>query len=156
MRSSFAILIGLAASACCQGYRARSFESISLSFEGERRTIGCIDVAVAGREVPAAEGPVAQLTFGNGCDAAVLLDLASIQAIGVLADGRRVPLALRDPDAQVVPARIEARNAAREAFEYVPPEPGATLAALCLDLSRIDAEVGAIGGDHANEVCVTP
>jgi hypothetical protein len=106
---------------------------------GEVRRVGCLDIAVEPVHDAEAVGPVAGITFANRCDAAVRVDLASIRAVGELADGRRARLAMFDPDDVVRPGELEARRSARENIEFQLPEAIETVPArLCLDLAGVD------------------
>lgn len=147
------VLFALAVAAC-GGYRPGSFADPRGGFAGQRRTVGCLDVAVAPGRAPAARGAAVEVTFANRCDAPVRVDLAAIAATGLTSDGRPARLALHDPRGAVRDAWLEARVVARETLEYAPPDGSpAALARLCLDLGPIDA--GAPAAAPA-EVCVTP
>jgi hypothetical protein len=133
-----AALIALAAAAGCGGYHAGSFASITGEFAGERRTVGCLDLAVAPVDDAAAEGPVAAVTFANRCDAAVVVDLPSIRATGRGLDGREVAMGVFDPDREIRAGLLEARTIGRELIEFQPLGGGPAPYDLCLDVSRLD------------------
>ena len=129
--------IGAVAVAGGCGYRPGSFRGdlAGGGFNGERATVGCLDVAVAGRwsRGPAIAQAV-QLDFGNRCDRPVVVDFSALRAFGRDDGGRGHPLRIRDPRGEIRPLSLEARTVGREVLELAPtpdraaPE-GATAAA---------------------------
>lgn len=134
-----AALIAVAAAAGCGGYHAGSFAGVTGEFTGERRTVGCLDLAVAPVDDAAAEGPVAAITFANRCEAAVVVDLPSIRATGRGLDGREVAMGVFDPDREIRAGLLEARTVGRELIEFQPLDGDPAPYDVCLDVSRIDA-----------------
>ena len=132
------VSLGLVATACV-AYQPGSFRTASGGeFAGVRHTLGCLDIAVAAAPDPAAEGPVAEITLGNRCDRAVVVDLGAITATGRLRDGRELAMSVYDPKREVRPATLDGHAAAREFLEYQADANQAEAVELCLDLTRID------------------
>jgi hypothetical protein len=131
-------LLAAATIAGCGGYRAGSFAGLGGSFAGERRTVGCLDLAVAPVDDAAAAGPVAAITFANRCDAGVVIDLTAIAATGRDLGGREVAMGRFDPDREIGAGLLEARTIGRELIEYQPLDGGPAPYDLCLDLSAVD------------------
>ncbi|RMH38712.1 MAG: hypothetical protein D6689_18925 [Deltaproteobacteria bacterium] len=135
-----ALMCLVAATAGCAGYTAGSFRGSAGPMEGQRRTVGCLDVAVAHAFDPAAVGPVARIAIANRCDRAVRVDLGAIRAVGRGPGNRAVMLVPYDPRGEIRPAAIEARTTAVEWIEYQPPGGRPDLfTQWCLDLAAIDA-----------------
>ena len=123
-------------------YKRGSYKLL-VAFEGEQRTVGCLDVAIAAHSDPGATGPVASLTMANFCDGPVAVDVPAIQAFGRFGDGTSVPMLPFDPAGELRLLVLEGRRAGREFIEYqaadLGPEPGE----LCLDVSRLDRDAPA-------------
>lgn len=140
---AFGLLLAAAALSgafACQGYRAGSFTARPYgSFEGQRRTVGCLDVAVTPTRDQEAYGPVAGLTIANRCDVGVTVDIGAIRASGRYPDGTATRLHAYDPGFEIRPGMLEARSVAREQIEYLPNDSAEVLfAEWCLDLARLD------------------
>jgi hypothetical protein len=137
VRSCAVLLVALAG---CQGYRAGSFAGMTGPFAGERRTVGCLDVAVTALDDPAAVGPAVGFTIANRCDAAVAVDLGAVRATGRVPGGDVIALHAFDPALEIRPAVLEARSVAQENLEYRAPA-GAEIAFTewCVDVARLDA-----------------
>jgi hypothetical protein len=134
-------IIALALVSGCQGYQAGTFRHFNAELAGERRTVGCLDVAVADTNDAEALGPVAGITIANRCDVAVTVDIGAIRATGRRPDGDVIALRAYDPAWEIRPARLEARSVATEYIEYQPPPQQELLfTEWCLDLARVDAK----------------
>jgi hypothetical protein len=106
------------------GYRPGSFRAAGAGFAGERATVGCLDVAVAGRWGGGA-APVRQaveIDFANRCDEPVVVDFRGLRAVGRDDLGREVPLVVGDPRGEIRPLDLEARTAGREVLELTPAQ----------------------------------
>jgi hypothetical protein len=89
--------IAALALAACSAYHPGSFRGETGLFAGQRRTVGCLDVSVAPVREATSRGRAVRYTFANRCDAAVVVDLGSVRAVGRDTMARDVPLRLRDP-----------------------------------------------------------
>jgi hypothetical protein len=143
-----------AGSAACATYRAGSFESAGEPFLGERATAGCLDLAVDVKRDAVATGPVVQYQFGNRCDRAATVDLASVRVTGRTASGEEVQMVAYDPYGEIRALPLDARASGRERIEYrtardfggdviavcvgigsiAPSEPASQLAMTCVDV----------------------
>ncbi|HYU16850.1 MAG TPA: hypothetical protein VEL05_12280 [Candidatus Acidoferrum sp.] len=129
------IAVGL----CACAYQPGSFRTgrPAREFAVQRATVGCLDVAVAGRWDPAhAGGQVVEIDFGNRCDRAVVVDFTALRAKGRDDEGGEGPLALFDPRKEIRPLSLEARTAGREVLEWRPAN-ARRLRAACLDVSGL-------------------
>jgi hypothetical protein len=104
------------------------------------QTIGCIDLSVT----PVAElygrGPVVEYAFGNRCEHPVMIDLASVRAVGRDEHGDERTLAAFDPAHEIRPLPIDGVWAGREQIEYVAAfGSGQQFVELCVDVGGIDA-----------------
>lgn len=134
------VLAASLATAGCVQYQPGSFHSPRVEFAAERRTIGCLDVALSLEYDARVRGPVLGYALGNRCDRAVAVDLAAVRVRGVTTEGRVVSLPPYDPGAELRPLWLEVRSATREVIEYVPPD-GAAVARVCVDASAVDGGV---------------
>jgi len=142
-------------------------------FTGQRRTVGCLDVAVATVREASLRGRALQYTFANRCDSAVVVDLAAVRAVGRDRGAGEVPLRLRDPRAEVRPIALEARMVGLEMLEYEPVDAlygwsanDRLFASLCVDVAHIEGpradgsapwlDVDHLGHDDVSVVCVHP
>lgn len=120
-------------------YDAGSFRSITLTFPGQRLTVGCIDLAIdRAHDEPAAQGPVVHFSFGNRCNHPIAVDF---QHLDVRARARTI--APFDPRGELRPELLDARAFAQEEIEYT---------ALPDDQLCIDA--GSLVGEPTRWVCV--
>jgi hypothetical protein len=151
---SLSIAIAWCASACA--YQPGSFHGRRprLDFAGERATVGCLDIAVAGRWKAAdVRGQVVEIDFGNRCDRPVVVDFTSLRAVGRDDGGREQALAVYDPAGEIRPLDLEARTVGREVLELrpaalaAPASPG-RLRSACLDLGRLR------GGPAERWICI--
>jgi hypothetical protein len=127
-----------AGSAACATYRAGSFESAGEPFLGERATAGCLDLAVDVKRDAVATGPVVQYAFGNRCDRAATVDLASVRVTGRTASGEEVQMVAYDPYGQIRALPIDARSYGRERIEYrTAREFGGDVIAVCVGIGSI-------------------
>jgi hypothetical protein len=134
-----ALVFAVTLSGC--GYKAGSFKSGLRSFEGERNTVGCLDVAVAPLADAEATGPVSAIRFGNRCDAPVVVDIGAIRATAYDPDGRPTRMIPYDPEHAIRPLRMDARMVGGENIEWHQARSGANPPVrLCLDLAGLDAE----------------
>jgi hypothetical protein len=127
----------MSALAGCSAYQPSSFEhgfgGGAAVFEGERATVGCLDVAIARR--PDHDGSaVLQYRFGNRCSRATEVDLQRVAVIGRFADGREESLTAYDPDGVLSPLLLGGRLAGREALAY--PTAGVAVQ-VCVDAASI-------------------
>ncbi len=142
-------MVALAVCAAC-GYQPGSFagQPAAGALAGARATVGCLDVAVAGRWSRAgAIGQAVVIDFGNRCDRAVVVNFTTLRAFGRDAGGREQPLAVYDPRREIRPLSLEARSAGREVLELRRAAPaGATAARVrsaCVDVGRLAGDAGA-------------
>jgi len=126
-------LVGIAFVAGC-AYHGGAFSDIHGSFDGQRQTIGCVDIAVAKSDDASGEGPVVSYAFGNRCRYPVALDFTAIHVRGRTADGAIHELVAFDPQHEIQPLSIDALITGRENIEYVAREP---MVEVCVDLSGI-------------------
>jgi hypothetical protein len=139
------LLCAAGAGACA--YQPSSFrgQSAGSEFTGERATVGCLDVAVAGRR-DAAVGHAVEIQFANRCDRAVVVDFTALRAVGRDDGGHEHPLSIHDPRREIRPLDLEARTIGREVFEIRSrakgPASPSRLRSTCLDVGRISAPPG--------------
>jgi len=119
--SSFTLLaiagvsLGLVA---CAPYSPGSFRVPGRDFSGERLTLDCLDLAVAGDRDLVAAGPIVDYQFGNRCQHPITVDLGAIRATGRTPTGEEVALVPYDPQGQIRAVTLETRTAGRERLEY--------------------------------------
>lgn len=155
-----ALAVVIAFAACA--YKPGSFESWqapgypSKAFAGQRVTVGCLDLAVDRRDDMDASA-VLGFAFGNRCDHATVVDLASATVVGRTVDGKELTLAPYDPKHELRALRIDGRRAGREALAY-PAE--VALAQVCVDVASLahtaPAQWLCFGSDGATIAAVTP
>lgn len=140
-----AVLLVLATGACaaCATYRAGSFEASGEPFLGERTTAGCLDLAVDVARDAVATGPVVQYAFGNRCDRAATIDLASVRVTGRTASGEEVAMVPYDPYNEIRALPLDARAFGRERIEY------RTSRDFSGDVVAVCVAIGSIGGASA-------
>ena len=132
---------GAAAIGAC-GYQPGSFRGAAgrASFAGQRATVGCLDVAVAGRWSPSPTvAQAVQVDFGNRCDRPVVVDFTALRAVGRDDGGREHALAIHDPRREIHPLSLEARTAGREVIELRAGAAGqpARMQSACVDVARL-------------------
>jgi hypothetical protein len=133
--------LGVALASAC-GYHGGSFRGPRGTFDGERVTVGCLDVAVAAHRDAAVRGRALAFEFGNRCDRPARVDLGAVVVTGRTASGREVTMYAYDPDGELRPARLEARRVGREVIEYRAVDPDPVVLA-CADLAPMAGEPGA-------------
>jgi len=155
-------MVALAVCAAACGYKPGSFavEPADGAFAGARTTVGCLDVAVAGRWSRAgAVGQAVVIDFGNRCDRPVVVDFTSLRAVGRDAGGREHRLAVYDPRREIRPLSLEARSAGREVLELRRrATAGATAARVrsaCVDIGRLTPDVTPNAAPAPRWLCVS-
>ncbi len=115
-------------------YQPGSFRRLAIDFPGQRATLGCLDVSVAGRSE---RDGIAELEydFGNRCDHPTVVDLAAVHVVGRTGDGRELAMAPVDLRNELRALPIDGRMAGREVIAY-DAGPG-ELAAVCVDVAPI-------------------
>lgn len=133
-----AALLGLAwlSSGCT--YTGGQFGSLAGPFPGERVIVGCLDVAIDRHTDGVITGAAAKYSFGNRCDAAVVVDFTAVVATGMTASGAVVPLRAYDPAGVLAPHALDGRRFGSEIIEYQSTEGVIALSHLCLDVSRLE------------------
>jgi hypothetical protein len=125
---------------CACGYQPGSFRAPGeREFGRARATVGCLDVAIAGRWGQAAIAPAIEFDFGNRCDRAVTVDFAALRAVGRDDRGRAQALIIHDPRREIRPLGLEARTAGREVLELRPGTAVGGIRSACVDVARIVA-----------------
>lgn len=127
-----AVVVPLALGGCAT-YQPGSFSSRTVPFEGERTTVGCLDIAVARRSEPFVAN-IIQYQFANRCDRPALVDLGAVAVVGRTAQGAEVSLEPYDPDAEIKPFTLDARLVGQEALAYESSKP---LTQICVDMASI-------------------
>lgn len=129
-------------------YRPGSFTRYREPFEGQRLTVGCLDLGIARRPDEEKDAVVAY-QFGNRCPDPAIVDLAAVSVIGRTADGTEVALAPYDPHHDVRALQLDGQWTGKEVLAY-PSE--VALAQVCVDAASIAHRPGAqwicFGGDH--------
>jgi hypothetical protein len=140
MMGRWALVLGASVVVCgCQGYRMGSFHDGFVDFAGERRTVGCLDVAVAPLRDAGIQGPAAQIAFGNRCDAATRLDLTAVDVVAYYHGGASVRLEPHDPDGEIRSGMLDGRSSGVENIEYMLPIGfGERPVEMCFDLTGLD------------------
>jgi hypothetical protein len=120
----------------CTAYQPGSFHrgpAPGVAFEGERATVGCLDVAIS-RRVDYDASAVLQYRFGNRCNRPVEVDLQRVAVVGRFGDGNEVALAPYDPRLELRPVRVSGRRTGREAIAYPTPRPATQV---CVDAASL-------------------
>jgi len=134
------LVMATGASAACATYRAGSFEASGEPFVGERTTAGCLDLAVDVARDAVATGPVVQYSFGNRCDRAATIDLATVAVTGRTSSGEEVAMVPYDPYGQIRALPLDARAFGRERIEY------RTSRDFSGDVIAVCVAIGSVGG----------
>jgi hypothetical protein len=129
--------IFMSALAGCTAYQPGSFTSggggRAPAFEGERTTVGCLDLAIArGPDYDASA--VLQYRFGNRCNRSIEVDLQHVAVVARFEDGREEALTAYDPDRELAPRALAGRSAGYEALAY--PTAGIAVQ-VCVDAASI-------------------
>lgn len=131
------VLSSLGLGGGCSGYQAGSFGYLMTTFDGERATVGCLDVAVA-REPDLEGAAVLKYSFGNRCDGPETIDLGSVAVRGRTASGAEVVLVPEDPEGEIHPLALDGHIVGHESLAYASAfassEP---LVQICVDLASI-------------------
>jgi hypothetical protein len=122
-------------------YRPGSFSHPRQGFPGQRTTVGCLDLSVERRPDLTGGGTVLAYEFGNRCDHAATVDLASVAVVGRTYDGLERKLSPYDPNQEIRPLQIDGRTAGREAIAY--PDATAHFASVCVDAASLVHETPA-------------
>ena len=125
------ILIACVVVAGC-GYHPGSFSGRS-PYAGTRSTVGCLDLAID-RRADERGAVVLDYQFGNRCDRAAPVDLASVVVLARTREGREVQLAPYDPEQQIAALRIDGRLEGREVIAY-PTD--ADVVQVCIDTGSL-------------------
>src|SRR5258706_10043140 len=133
------IAVGAGAVVGC-GYSRGSFHASSLPFTGQRVSVGCIDLAVERRPDLPGGGTVLGYEFGNRCDHAATVDLATVAIVGRTFDGRELKLAPWDPGHEVRALLLDGRATGTEALAYKTTEP---VAEVCVDAASLAHDANA-------------
>jgi hypothetical protein len=126
---------------CACAYQPGSFRAPGQrEFGSARATVGCLDVAIAGRWGRSGSiGQVIEFDFGNRCDRPVTVDFTALHAFGVDERGQGHALAIHDPRGEVRPLGLEARTVGREVLELRRRAAVTRLRSACVDVARIVA-----------------
>lgn len=122
------------------GYAPDSFQS-QHAFPGMRQTVGCLDIAVHAQRDVVTRNPLLEVNVGNRCDHGVDVDLGALRVRA----NTGAALAAVDPRREIRVLRMDGRLVGREVIEYA-GEASTTIAALCVDASRVDRS--ARGPEH--------
>jgi hypothetical protein len=132
-------LLSIALAAGCV-YNPGSYASNGAPFAGKRVQLACLDLAIApADDALATSGPIVAYTFGNRCLHEIVVDLASVRAVGIDAAGGRHAMRATDPRRELVPMQLDAMWKGDEEIEYVAldatqPVPNV----VCVDVGGID------------------
>lgn len=116
-------------------YRPGSFSHTRQGFPGQRTTVGCLDLSVERRPDLIGGGTVIAYEFGNRCDRAATVDLATVAVVGRTYDGVERQLSPYDPNGEIHSLMIDGRAAGREAIAY--PDEAAHFAEVCVDAASL-------------------
>lgn len=136
------VAVGLAG--CIKPYQPGSFASHEGAFTGKRVALGCLELAVS-RQVDHEGAAVVGYELGNRCDRPALVDLAHVTVHSRGTDGIETTLVPYDPRGELVPLRLPARHAGREAIAYTPGD----AMEICVDAAAI------AGASPAHWVCLS-
>lgn len=126
-----ALLLATAVAGGC-AYKPGAFHHVQHDFEGQRTTVGCLDLAIARRPGPA--GTVLVYEFGNRCDGSATVDLANTRVVARTLTGEQVTLAPYDPNSEIRALQIDGRGVGAEAIAYPANEP---LTQVCVDAASV-------------------
>ena len=112
--------------------------------DGERVTVGCLDLAIS-RRLDYDASAVIEYWFGNRCNRTIEVDLQRVAVVGRFGDGREVELSPYDPQGELRTRRLSGRLTGREAIAYRTPRGSA--AQVCVDAASI------VRADPARWVC---
>lgn len=139
VRRNGALLLAATVAGGC-AYKPGSFRHSQRDFQGQRATVGCLDLAIYHRPGLVDAGTVLAYEFGNRCDGPATVDFASTRVVGRTLTGEQVALAPYDPNSEIRALRIDGRGVGAEAIAYPASEP---LAQVCVDaasLARVNGE----------------
>lgn len=88
-----------------------------LPYTGTRTQVGCLDLAIA-RRADLSDAVVLDYQFGNRCNTAAPVDLASVAVVARTRAGTEVPLAPYDPGHEIRALRLDGRLEGREVIAY--------------------------------------
>jgi hypothetical protein len=125
-------IAGLVVASCA--YQPGSFRSECHTFAGQRWVTGCLDIAVERRPDLPRGDIVLAYTFGNRCDTATVVDLATVRVVGRGADGSLRPLAAYDPNREIESRWLDGRAVGAEVIAYTN---SAGLADVCVGADSI-------------------
>ncbi len=128
----------IAVGACV--YQPGSFADVQGGFGGTRVRMGCLELAVGPATDPNVPGPIIAYDFGNRCEHAIDLDLASVHVIGRDTKGVDHELVANDPNHEIRVATLDARWMGREQIQYRGQSP-ATLVSVCVDVGGANASI---------------
>jgi hypothetical protein len=123
-------------SAC--SYHPGSFRDWTGTWPQTHTTTACLDVALARRDRSDTADSVIAYRIGNRCDQPVVVDLASVRAVGRDAQGNERALVAFDPRHELRPLALNALWSGKAEIAY--DGGGAMLESVCLDLSRIEPD----------------
>ncbi len=134
-----AAICALVVAAGCS-YHAGSYADLRGPFPGTRVTVGCVDLAVGLGPESTVEAPVVAYGFGNHCRHAVMLDLATVRAVGHDAEDREHAMIAFDPNQELRPMPLDGMWSGREQVEYGQARglEAVPLVSLCVDIGGID------------------
>lgn len=134
---SCVVIAGLSGASPACGYQPGSFTSSPRSFQGQRVTEGCLDLAVhrrPDRVIGPAVGPVLAFAFGNRCDRPAVVDLATVAVLGRTRDGGEVALRPYDPRAELAALWLDGRSTGGEAIAYPTAR---AISEICVDTASL-------------------
>jgi hypothetical protein len=121
-------------------YHPGSFSQHANPFDGERVTVGCLDLGIARRHDLDPKAAVVSYEFGNRCAEPAVVDLARASVVGRTVDGQEVALAPYDPKGEVRSLELDGRWAGKEVLAYPSETP---LVEVCVDAASIAHRAGA-------------
>jgi hypothetical protein len=118
-------------------YRPGSYAHDGKTFPGQHVTLGCLDLSVERRD-DTPSGAVLEFQFGNRCDHATPIAIASV-ARGRGEDGRERRLSAYDPKHEIRSLAIDGRMAGTETIEYRADD-GTPITQICIDAAAVAGE----------------
>ena len=115
-------------------YSPDSFSYPGRYFAGQRVTVGCLDISIDRRADFKENVAVIDYSFGNRCDEPVVIDLGRVPVVGRTEAGEELTLTPYDPNFEIRPLKLDARQAGGEALAYPTTEP---IVQVCVDAAAI-------------------
>jgi hypothetical protein len=100
-------------------------------------SVGCLDVGLSAMRRAEISGPVIEISLGNRCEHHVDVDLGALRVVAGNNGGATAAARAYDPDHEIEPRTIAARESGDEYIEYLPATPLAPIEWLDVDAGGV-------------------